>query len=256
MPGGPKNSRNGPRAGAQKSGVRERAFQLVRETGIPQSLAQQVALGNLSLNEVLERMATRDKVDGLMKKHELPKSLATQIALGQAELDVVLRKKRLASHVEDNRARSIFAEVAGTNTVVHLGLHGRKTVQCTITAIDRYEVVLVPVGGVEERIHKLQVKYACLDSDAKLVRNQIKRDKERNQDAEPVWKPQDRYGCSDRRLFGLLDEQVATSVTLLEGEVFVGQVEWMGRWEFGMMLKKKNARVVIFRHALADVRRA
>jgi hypothetical protein len=30
----------------------------------------------------------------------------------------------------------------------------------------------------------------------------------------------------------------------------------MGRWEVGMVLKKKNARVVVFRHALAEVRRA
>jgi sRNA-binding regulator protein Hfq len=87
------------------------------------------------------------------------------------------------------------------------------------------------------------------------VRNQIKRDKERNAAAEPIWKPQDRYGCSDRRLFGVLDEGVPATATTLEGEIFQGIVEWMGRWEFGMLLKKKNARVVIFRHALADFRR-
>jgi hypothetical protein len=30
----------------------------------------------------------------------------------------------------------------------------------------------------------------------------------------------------------------------------------MGRWEFGMVLPKKKAEIIIFRHALADVRRA
>jgi sRNA-binding regulator protein Hfq len=54
----------------------------------------------------------------------------------------------------------------------------------------------------------------------------------------------------------VLDEQVQVVVTTLEGDIFHGLVEWMGRWEFGMVLKKKNARVVVFRHALAEVRRA
>lgn len=238
------------------TGVRAEAARIAKETGIPHNLAHQVALGNLSLNDVLSRMATRVKVESLMKRHDLPKSLATQIALGQADLSHVLRKRRRAEHIEANRSRSVLTEAAEAGTPVALGLHGRKNVRGTITSVDRYEVHVQTVDGVAETVHKLQIKYACLDSESRAVRNQIKRDKTRKGPAEPIWKPQDRYGCSDRRLFGVLDEQVAVSVTTLEGEVFLGQVEWMGRWEFGMVLKKKNARVVVFRHALADLRRA
>jgi len=253
MSGGRKSA-GGPRPGG--GNVRNEATRIARETGIPQNLAHQVALGNLSLNDVLSRMATRAKVESLMKRHELPKSLATQIALGQADLNHVLRKRRLAEHIDQNRARSILTEAAESGTALMLGLHGRKSLRGTVVEVDRYEVHVDGADGERHTVHKLQIKYACTDQENRHVRNQIKRDKTRKEPVEPIWKPQDRYGCSDRRLFGVLDEKVQVVATTLEGEVFQGVVEWMGRWEFGMVLKKKNARVVLFRHALADLRRA
>ena len=253
MSGGRKAVDRGPRP---VSPVRLEAARLAEETGIPKHLAHQVALGSLSLHDVLARMATRAKVDGLMKRHGLPKSLATQIALGQADLNHILRKRRLVKHIEENRSRSILVEAQASGETLSLALHGKQTVRGVIRAINAYEVEFDGADGESKTIHKLQIKYACQDSCARAVRNQIKRDKQRKEPVEPIWKPQDRYGCSDRRLFGVLDEKALVTATTLEGEIFYGTVEWMGRWEFGMALKKKNARVVIFRHALADFRRA
>lgn len=248
--------RRGDNAGrGAPTGVRAEAARIARETGIPHNLAHQVALGNLSLNEVLSKMATRAKVDSLMKRHELPKSLATQIALGQADLNYVLKKRRLAEHIEANRARSILVEARDSGASLALGLHGRKNLRGVITDVDRYEVKVTDAQGELHTVHKLQVKFACSEADSRGVRNQIKRDKTRKEAVEPIWKPQDRYGCSDRRLFGVLDDEAQVAATTLEGEIFQGLVEWMGRWEFGMVLKKKQARVVVFRHALADLRR-
>ncbi len=248
--------RRGP-SGSRNAGTpaRAEAARIAEETGIPQNLAHQVALGNLSLNDVLSRMATRAKVESLMKRHGLPKSLATQIALGQADLNHVLRKRRMSDHIAANRSRSILASALASGEPVALGLHGKKALRGNITAMEQYEVTLKDNTGTEHTVHKLEIKYACAESESRAVRNQIKRDKDRSAAAEPVWKPQDRYGCSDRRLFGVLDDGVPATVTTLEGDVFQGVVEWMGRWEFGMLLKKKNARVVVFRHALADFRR-
>jgi len=256
MNGGDRNRRPPARGPEPRNNVRDHAAQLVRETGIPHNLAHQVALGNLSLNEVLSRMATRDKVDGLMKRYELPKSLATQIALGQADLAFVLQKRRRADHVEANRARSILLEAVESGEALTIGLHSKKSFRGTIQSVGQYEFQATDLTGEPHTIHKLQAKYACLDIVGRAVRNQMKRDKTRKEPAEPIWRPQDRYGCSDRRLFGVLDDGEAAIATTLEGEVFTGQVEWMGRWEFGMVLKKKNAKVVLFRHALADLRRA
>jgi hypothetical protein len=237
--------------------VRRKAAELVKDAGIPPNLAHQVALGNLTLNEVIERLALRDKVEALVRKHELPKSLATQIALGQADLEQVLQKRRLGEHLAGSRERSVLVEAAADKRPMFLALHHQRMVHGAIEAVDRYELrVKLADGGVVETIHKLQVKYACDEAQAKGVRNQLRRDKERPDSCEPVVRPQDRYGCSDRRLFSLIDQKSTIQVTLLEGEVLKGTPTWMGRWEFGMVLPKKKAEVVIFRHALFDLREA
>lgn len=253
---GPRRDPRADRDSPAKIELRRAAAALSKEAGLPPNLAHQVALGNISLNEVVERLATRDRVDTLTRKHELPKSLATQIALGQADLDQVLLKRRLAAHLEANRERSSLAAAAAAQQVVVLGVHEAALLRGTIQAVGQYELTLALDSGEAATVHKLRVKYMTDDAHAKGARNQLRRDKERPERCEPVWKPQDRYGCSDRRLFGFIDEQAEVQVTLLEGEVFRGLPTWMGRWEFGMVLPKKKVEVVIFRHALADLRRA
>ncbi|MEC8424070.1 MAG: hypothetical protein VX000_09850, partial [Myxococcota bacterium] len=167
-----------------------------------------------------------------------------------------LRKKRMDAEHARSRSRSFLAEVTQGGVPVVVGLHGRRTVKGHVRGVDRYEFQFEARGTAEpETIHKLQVKWACLGADELAVRKAHKKDKDRDADAEPVWKPQDRYGCSDKKLFGYLDEGEDIQVTLLEGDRFTGHVTWMGRWEFGMELRK-GAQVVVFRHALADIRRA
>ena len=65
---------------------------------------------------------------------------------------------------------------------------------------------------------------------------------------EPVWRPQDRYHCSDRRLFGQVGRDPVTVISR-EGDTLTGAVVWVGRWEFGLTVK--NAQVTVFRHAMA-----
>ena len=239
-----------------KAQAKRKAERLVRDAGIPHNLAWQVATGDLSLNEVLERLARKDKVDGLMRRFGLPKSQATQVALGQADLDSLLKKKRLEEEMTRSRERSFLLEAAHGGIPVVVGLHGRRIQKGHVKGVDRYEFSFQDRGASEpESVHKLQVKWACIGDDELKVRKAHKKDPARDADAEPVWKPQDRYGCPDKRLFGFLDDGDQVVVTLLEGDRFTGQVTWMGRWEFGMELKK-GASVVIFRHALADVREA
>ncbi len=262
MPADRRSPREAPRkddGGPQRAEIRRRAQELVRTAGIPQNLAWQVAQGNLSLNEVLQRMATRDRVTTLMERHGLPKSLATQIALGQADLDRVLRKQRLEEHMAANRDRSILAASVESGAPIHLGLLGGRTVHGRVVAVGRYEFTFRHIDprsgaeGEEEAIHKLYCKYGCRAEDARGVRNQMKRDKSRPSKTEPIWKPQERYGCSDRRLFGYVDSEAPVSCTLQEGEVLRGLPRWMGRWEFGLELKKKAVEVVVFRHALVEL---
>lgn len=239
----------------QKLQARRKADLLVRDTGIPPHLALQVANGQITLKEVLERMALRDQVDGLMRRHDLPRSVAMQVALGQVELEAVLARKRMDAHFASYGGRSIFDEALASGAALGLAVHGRQMVSGAVVAVDRYELQVRVEGEAAPRtVHKATVKWACPATETKLIRNTMRRDKERDRDCEPIWKPQDRFGCSDRRLFGYHDEGTPITVTLLEGELFTGTVEYVARWEFGLRLQKKHAMVVVFRHALADVR--
>lgn len=198
-------------------------------------------------------MALDVETESLMRRHQLSRALATQIAMGQAELDSVLLKRRMSAHLSAHRDRSILDEAAAAQGRLQLGLHGFRLLEGTVLSAERFEVQVQPRKGEPETIHKLQFKWACLADDGKKVRRAHRYDPARKKDpGEPIWKPQDRYNCSNRRLFGFLDAETQVTVTCLEGDQFKGRVTWIGRYEFGLMVKG-NVEVVIFRHALADV---
>ncbi len=224
----------------------------MQRTGLPRALARQVVCGQLTANDAIRRLAIRTQVEGLISTHQLPKSLATQIALGQADLEQVLRKRRLKEHLLRMADHSALLVALADETPLTLFLHGQRVTAGRVTGVDRYEVVLDGKDG-EERVHKLQIKMLCASSDLRRARRQIKRAPKVPRTAEPVPLPQDRYGCSDRRLFGYLDQETDVRVTLLEGERLRGTVTWLSRWEFGLQ-QRKGVEMTVFRHALADIR--
>ncbi|MCA9495149.1 MAG: hypothetical protein KC621_34715, partial [Myxococcales bacterium] len=68
----------------------------------------------------------------------------------------------------------------------------------------------------------------------------------------PATRPQDRYSCSDKRLFSFQDRGGEVVATLIDGTVMRGVIEWFGRYEFGLRLKADTS-VTVFRHALRDL---
>ena len=221
---------------------------LIQESGLSRAGATQVALGRIELNEVLKKMALAAEVDSLIRRHELSRALATQVALGQADLDAVLFKRRMADHLAANADRSALAQAMESNSKLALALHGRD-VEARITAIDRYEVTL---DGEPEPVHKLQVKWCCPVMLKKKARRTLSWSELKDAPREPVWKPQDRYTCSNRRMFGYLDREQLVEVRLLEGEIFRGKITWVGRFEFGLLVKNK-VEITVFRHALVHI---
>jgi len=246
--------RGGPRGRKPKTDQRTRAkaARLEKEAGLPRTLAYQVAMGNVSLSEVLERMARRDQVESLMRRHELPKSLATQVALGQADLDQVLIRRRREAHVAEHRERSVLSHALESGSPVLIGLLGARRLEGTITAVDRYEFTLTPKKGEAETVHKVRMKYGVDLSQGMKARGVVKAPKS-SVVAEPVWKPQERYGVSDKRLYGYLEDEMDVVATTTEQDVVRGRLSWLGRWEFGMTTRK-GIEVVLFRHALCDIR--
>lgn len=260
MPQRPRQDDRG-RARPNEVNIRARAEELAAR-GMPIQMALAVAGGKLSLNDALQSMARRAEVDRLMQKHDLSRALATQVALGQASIDAVMARRRLQEHRETYRTRSVLEEVRESGAPLTLLLHGHRRVSGKVLEVDSYMIRFQPLaqggegepeGDVEE-IHKLQVKLAFSPEGYKRVRKVMKHDKVLEQTPlSPIPRPQDRYTCSDRRLFRYLDEKVEIQITTLEGEQLRGQVAWFGRYEFGLKLKG-DAEVVVFRHALHDLR--
>lgn len=249
--GAPKDAR-GPR---KEDPLARRAAEIAKNTGLTVEAARQVAAGRADLNELLKRMAFQDEVQRLMTRHELNRALATQIVLGQANLEHVLARRRVEAHLAANRERTVLELAQADGRELTLGVHGHKQIRARIRAVERYEIVLVDseTGG-ESRLHKLQIKYAYAPDDHKKVRKGLDYDKARRDAVvEPVARPQDRYACSDRRLGAALDRKLPVTAVTLEGECFTGEIAWVSRYEFGVRTKA-GGEVVVFRHALADLR--
>jgi sRNA-binding regulator protein Hfq len=234
--------------------VRRKADQLT-DQGMPYQMAMAVAHGRIDLSEALERMARKDRVTKLMERHDLSRALATQVAIGHAELDQVLGRRRLDTHREENRDRTCLQPGGGP---VALQLQAR-VVKGTVTALEPYTFtidtgVANDSGSTTETIHKLEAKYGYAPGDWKTVKKVVRSEKKSaDADARPATRPQDRYSCSDKRLFGYLDRGDEVDVTLLDGDSVRGVVTWFGRYEFGLEVKS-GVEITVFRHALRAIR--
>ena len=252
---GPRRGPNRPPPPQQEKNLKAeqlaRAEELMRSSGVPLPMALQVVREQRTLNEVVTQLAQESEVERLVARHGLNRALATQVARGDARLDDVLRKARMLNHLAENRERTFLSAASGGP--VALGVHGAKVLRGRIAAVDVYDVDFAPDEGDAVRLPKVRIKYGYDPQHYKQLRKNMGWDAARKGARDPILRPQDRYGCSDKRLFRYLDGGVTVSVTLLEGEVFTGKVVWMGRWEFGLKLDRSEVVVVIWRHALAEI---
>ncbi|MCK6505804.1 hypothetical protein L6R53_20850 [Myxococcota bacterium] len=221
--------------------------ELVRDAGIPKPWALQVARGQVTLNEVLQRLARADRVEQLVHRHGLDRALATQVASGTLELEAVLRRLRLEAHLAEHRDHDSLARAVVDGAPRTLHLHGLRRIEARIRAVDAYEV---EVDGAEgpTRLHKLQVKLLHAP-DAKVKVGAAAG----RAAAEPIKRPQDRYPCSDKRLFAALDAGQEVRIQTLEGDVLSGQITRVSRWEVALR-QKGGGELVVFRHAIADLK--
>ncbi len=239
--------------GKSEEQMRKKAEELAA-SGMPFQMAMAVAHGKLTLSEALERMARQDKVATLMKRHDLSRALATQVAMGHADLERVLARQRFEAHRVEYRNHSILDAFAESGEPLTVDMHGRRRLTGTVSNMTAYSFNLTVDGGEPEEIHKLQAMAAWSPDSWKRVRKVLKTDKKRSADPkDPVPKPQDRYACSDKRLFRCLDEETPVTVTSLEGMQLSGLVRWVSRFELGLTLKG-DSEAVVFRHALDHLR--
>lgn len=254
-PGGKPGPGGGGPARPRVDPVRAKAEHIVKTTGVPLDIAVRVAQGRLDLNDALKQMAQRDEIEALMSRHGIERALASQIALGQADLQQVLRRRRVDAHLAEHRDHDVFDAAARSGSELTIGVHGRQLRRVKVLATRAYEIdVLDAESGASETIHKTRIKFACDSQGWQKARKSMTWDDRRKaRTVEPVMRPQDRYGCGNRRLGEAWDQKSDVVAVTLEGECFAGQVSYVARWEFGLRTKA-GTDVVIFRHALDDFR--
>lgn len=223
--------------------------------GMPRNLAVAVARGKLDLNQALERMARSDRVDRLVRRHQLNRGLATQVELGQANLDEYLLKRRFEKCKLESFERSYLKEASDNGVALVLGLCGSRREKGVVAGVSKFSVQFVDEKGVESTIKKIDIKYAYPAKDWKEIGRYLKvKPADTADKVEPSLKPQERFRCSDMRLFGIFDGQLDVEMKLLEGERIAGKINWLSRYECGVELGT-GAVITVFRHALSAVRK-
>ena len=241
---------------APRAHVRRKAEELMRDAGLPLHLAMRVAKDEIKLQEALTQMGDKDRVEKLIARHEIDRSLATQVVLGRVSLDDILTRRRLKQHIADHRSRSILDTALADGRHRVFGLHGHRLVLAKVVGVTPFGVELeasaedARSGGLGS-LHKLQFKYAAETEDLESVQAAIQRDSE-IEVRDPIERPQDRYRCANKRLFSWLDAETDVEIATLEGDRLRGPLNWIGRWELGMSVGK-DLEIVLFRHAIGNI---
>jgi hypothetical protein len=242
-----------PEEKEERANIKAEAKKLVAQ-GMPEQLAMAVGLGKLSLSAALERMALSDRVERVAAEYDLTRALAMQVVIGHADLEVVLRKRRYELYKREKFSRSILATAHESNEELVLGVHGGQRLKVTITAVRDFTVSVVDQKGNEEELKKIVIKYAYLASSWKEAGKQMKlKSSDTAVDVGPIDKPQDRFRCSDRRLFRLFEEKQQVCVELLEGDSAVGILSWLSKYEIGINVGK-SCEIGVFRHAVGGLK--
>ena len=145
-------------------------------------------------------------------------------------------------------------------TPMFFGLYNHTLLPVTVTGFTKYDFVLQvalnpdAIGGEIEKqeLPKTDVKYCYKAEDATDIQSIIHYNEEiKEQDLKPVIQRKKRYSINTRTIVQARRDQHTIEVTMLEGEVFRGLVDWVSRYEIKMILENES-KIVVFRHAICN----
>ena len=145
-------------------------------------------------------------------------------------------------------------------TPMFFGLYDHALLPAMVTGFTEYEFVLQvalnpdPIGGETERqeLPKTDVKYCYKAEDARNIQSIFHHnEKIKAQDLKPIIQRRKRYSIDTRIIIQARRARHTIEVTMLEGEVFRGLVDWVSRYEIKMILENES-KIVVFRHAIYD----
>ena len=138
------------------------------------------------------------------------------------------------------------------------GLYNHTLLSVTVTGFTKYDFVLQvapnpdSIGGETEKqeLPKTDVKYCYKAEDATDIQPIIRHnEKIKQQNLKPVIQRKKRYSINTGAIIQARRDRHTIEVTMLEGEVFRGLVDWVSRYEIKMILENES-KIVVFRHAI------
>ena len=145
-------------------------------------------------------------------------------------------------------------------TPMFFGLYDHALVPATITEFTKYDFVLQvalnpdSIGAEEEsrELPKTDVKYCYKAEDGMGIQSIISYNEEiKKQNLMPIVQPRKRYSINTSVIIQARRARKMIEVTMLEGEVFRGLVDWVSRYEIKMILENQS-KIVVFRHAICN----
>ncbi len=104
----------------------------------------------------------------------------------------------------------------------------------------------------KKNVKKSDIKYCYKDVDAKNVTALLKYDEEiKNKQLQPVLTNDEQYFIDADAVKHARQHGNSIQLTLREGELFEGVVDWMSPYEIKLVLNN-GAKIVVFRHAIFD----
>ncbi len=136
-------------------------------------------------------------------------------------------------------------------TPMFFGLYNHILLPATIIEFTKYDFVLQGEGERQE-LPKIDVKYCYKAEDATDIQSIIHYNKEiKEQNLKSIIQRKKRYNINTRAIIQARRAWHTIEVTMLEGEVFRGLVDWVSRYEIKMILENQS-KIVMFRHAICD----
>ena len=145
-------------------------------------------------------------------------------------------------------------------TPMFFGFYNHTLLSVTVTGFTKYDFVLQvalnpdSIGEETERqeLPKTDVKYCYKAKEATDIQSIIRYNEEiKEQNLKPIIQRKKRYSINTRAIIQARRARHTIEVTMMEGEVFRGLVDWVSRYEIKMILENES-KIVVFRHAICD----
>lgn len=224
---------------------------LAADAGISPEAALAIILGQTSLKRAQNNIRKRSALYLFAHEHKLPHSLAGQVIRKQMSLEEAQTRARVIEHRRHHRRRCSFTKAMKSEEPMIVGLHGQEELRAKVLENLKYDVKLL-IKGEEQVIPKHNVKYMFHPDLRKLVRKQLKQDKELSKSPlGPITKVAQRFKLKDDVIQRVIDLETHLLVTLLEGERFAAEVKHYSQYEIVFNMRNEGE-VTVFRHALKD----